>query len=195
MKEKSLPNNLKKEYLKKAVILVTLLILLRLLLVFFDNTNIFNGFLSHFSQMVCNIHKIFNFTCTVQNNVIIYDSLVSSISMFCLGFDQVFFILILLFVFHGTKNKKTNKEILLICLGVFILNLMRILLFYPLSNLVGVTHIQSIHDFLYYYGQGIFLIIIFVSYTYYKMRLLVKKSKTSNNSKSKIKSKKEGKSK
>ncbi|MDD9953055.1 MAG: hypothetical protein OXR66_01840 [Candidatus Woesearchaeota archaeon] len=147
------------EFCKKVVLLLVLLVLFQLLTTFFSMEIIslapLGAMLAH---SVCALQHLEGVSCTVEGTVINYDGVRVFITSLCTGVDQVLFVAILLFVFFGF----TERTVLYVLGGIFILNLARLTSFYPLTQQFGYDVVTHAYIVSYEYVQGIVLLVITV---------------------------------
>jgi hypothetical protein len=158
-------------FFEKIFILVILVFILKLFLISIDKNIIDVSLITNFyARIISNYNNLIGFSSyNIENEVYLgFHKLV--IVFLCTGIDQILFLGILLFTFFGFKNKQILIENVLILIIVFLLNLVRLFLFYPLVNIYGYHIVQKIHLLFYYYFQGLFLIAIFFIYVVFKSK-------------------------
>ncbi|MFC1731861.1 hypothetical protein ACFL6I_16200 [candidate division KSB1 bacterium] len=118
----------------------------------------------------------------VSGASIIYPSakLTVDVSWDCLGIRQVLFFVVLLFSFYQVEMR---KKILGLVFVPFIVawNMKRIALVYPVFVMLGYGGTEELHKFMYTYGNGIIIFLLFILWFY----AFVKESKHNRKAKHK----------
>lgn len=91
---------------------------------------------------------------------LLYYPFAVNVSWDCLGIRQSLFFLILVFSFYQVSLREKLKSLYFIPL-IIIANILRIASVYPFFVLFGLEAAESAHNFLYAYGNGIFILALF----------------------------------
>lgn len=168
--------------LKKILLITAILVSFKILTIIIGLDTLNTSFISQITaNTTCGLQNIFGIDCYVNNNIIFYDSFILIITFFCSGIDQLVYLGAMLFGFFGFENKRTNKQIISILLVIYIINYLRLFFFYHFVKELGFVSAKSGHNFFYLYGQGIFLLVIFILFVIYKIYEDKKTLKKSNN--------------
>ncbi len=106
-------------------------------------------------------------------NLVYENGLSVLISSICVGIEQLIFFWLMLSFFVGIDFRKKVRGFLSFAPIILLFNLFRLLMLYPLSVFYGVTFAWAVHDFLFIYGQGIFLLGLIVLW-YFSVRKINK---------------------
>ncbi len=118
------------------------------------------------AKAICSLHQ--KYGCSVDNNIIIYPDIATRISFSCLGADLVLMFIILSWGLTGFK--RYGKRIIVFSSFLIIINIARLILFYPLSKRLGLDTIIKAHDIMYNYISGFIVIILFIIYAVMSVR-------------------------
>jgi exosortase/archaeosortase family protein len=116
----------------------------------------------HFLQNLFGIEVVINNFSLLYNN-----SLNVEISPICTGIEQLIFFFFMLSFFVGVDFKTKIKGFLFFAPIIIITNFLRLFLIYPLSIVYSIETTWKIHDFIFIYGQGFFLLILVLIWYYF----------------------------
>ena len=123
-------------------------------------------------NLIYSLQKLFGTEVIIQNfNLIYSNGLNIIITPICSGLEQLIFFYFMLSFFVGIDFKTKLKGFLTFAPIILIANFLRLFMIYPLSKIYGITTAWKVHDFMFIYGQGIFLLIL-ISVWYFRFSRL-----------------------
>ena len=101
----------------------------------------------------------------LSGSKLLYQGFIVNVSWDCLGLRQSVFFLILVFSFYQIELDRKLKSLYFVPI-IILANILRIAVLYPLFVVLGAERTVLIHEFLYAYGNGILILLLFALWFY-----------------------------
>lgn len=106
------------------------------------------------------------FTDVAQRGaMLLYQDFAVEVVWDCLGIRQSLFFLLLVFSFYQVNLREKLRALWFVPV-IIIANIARIAVLYPMFVLFGAEKTAAVHEFMYAYGNGIFILLLFVLWFY-----------------------------
>ncbi len=130
------------------------------------------------TDIVYGVQKLLGFPVEITNNIDLnyYSSsfrngcLSVEISTACVGMHEIVFLSALITGFRGVSRKIKFKWLLILCPVLFVENLIRIIILYPLALQIGEDAMWYSHYIFWKYGHLAIILLIFVLWAYFIAR-------------------------
>ena len=130
------------------------------------------------TDIIYGVQKLLGFPVEITNNIDLnyYSSsfrngcLSMEISTACVGMHEMVFLSALIIGFRGVSRKIKFKWLLILCSVLFIENLVRIIILYPLALQVGEDAMWYSHYIFWKYGHLVIILTMFVLWVYFIAR-------------------------
>ena len=123
------------------------------------------GMQSAEASLIGAIQHMLGIDVAVERTLLIYDNFTVVVSEDCIGLRPALFLLALIFSFYQAGIWARIKGLWLMP-AVFLFNVLRVSALYPLFLLLGAEKTVAVHDFFYAYGNGIFVLLLFIIWYY-----------------------------
>jgi exosortase/archaeosortase family protein len=121
------------------------------------------------THLVASLQSLFSIPVSVSHGFVLSYSDIDLdlvVGPLCTGIREMFLFVIIVLPLGIKSLRKRLNYLLLFLFAIFMENILRLSILYPMAKSAGVGSMYSYHDFIWVYGQAIFLAILLVLWFY-----------------------------